>query len=213
MKKQITFFFVFFVTITFLNLTSCNSDNELISSIQPLPTLDLRTQDSEFHQTVLANSNYINFVESWLIQKGNSRLVDMNKSIVTTKLTTNIKSIQVTFADQKDWEKQIVLLLENDSLTGVILLEKLPNLGKINWYNLKNELIMSTIFSADPVISTTTTVFAKGGKGQYIADCIDKYYTKKGWLSVALFVGTLLDPGIGGAVAAGCGLSSLFCDC
>ena len=212
MKKQVILFSIFFISITLLSLTSCNSDDELISSVQPLPSAEFRTQDFGFYQTTLAASNHADLVQSWLLQKGNPRVLDLNKSIVTNKLSTNIKSIQVVFEDQNDFENQIVLLLENDSITGVILLEKLPSLGKMNWYNLKKELIMTTIFSEDP-INSTTTVYAKGGKGQYIPDCIDKYYTKKGWLSVALFVGTLLDPGIGGAVAAGCGLSSLFCDC
>lgn len=146
------------------------------------------------------------------MQKGISRLPDQNNSVVTTNVSTNRKSIHINFQDQKDSEREIVLLIENDSVAGVILFEKLPALGKINWYNFNNKLIMTTTFGEEPAVSTTI-VYAKGGKGQYIADCIDDFYTKKGWLSVTLFVGTLMDPGIGGAVAVGCGLSSLFCDC
>ena len=140
------------------------------------------------------------------------RLIDQHNSVVTTHVSTNKKSILINFQDQKDSERPIVLLIENDSISGVILFEKLPAQGKINWYNFNNELIMTTTFGEEPAVSTTI-VYAKGGKGQYTADCIDDFYTKKGWLSVTLFIGTLIDPGIGGAVAVGCGLSSLFCDC
>ena len=120
MKKQFTFCFIFSIAYTTLILTSCNSDNELISTKDPLPSTEQRTLDSLFHQTELANSNQIELVQSWLLQKGNLRSIDLNNSIITTKLSTNIKSIHVKFEDQKDWEKQVVLLLENDSIAGVI---------------------------------------------------------------------------------------------
>ena len=40
--------------------------------------------------------------------------------------------------------------------------------------------------------------------GQRTIDCISSAYTQQGWFSVVLWVGTLVDPGVGVAAAAGC---------
>lgn len=40
--------------------------------------------------------------------------------------------------------------------------------------------------------------------GQIVSDCIADFYTNQGWLSVGLFLGTIVAPEIGVGIVAGC---------
>lgn len=56
-------------------------------------------------------------------------------------------------------------------------------------------------------INTENNTIAFRRTGQQVADCINRYYTQSGWLSVGLWLGTLFDPGIGVCVATACAVN------
>jgi hypothetical protein len=86
------------------------------------------------------------------------------------------------------------------------------NVHEINYFNSKFQPILSVNVNMDKLESTVTYInedhfsykLTKATYGDDVIDCITAHYSKKGWLSVGLFVATAFYPGVAVSVTAAC---------
>ena len=103
---------------------------------------------------------------------------------------------------------------DNEVTNPVIINSTSPinNISYIEYYTLEGVLFAKyevnqnskSISLISQVSNSSSRIL---GCGDATAKCIEEAYTKSGWLSVGLFIGTLVAPEIGLAVAGACAIT------
>ena len=170
--------------------------------------------DSIFETTLIEDTaaiaeitNYINDSVPVITHNGNDVLLDFSTIYMTEAAGTTIKSYYVhSVSDSANVEFAVAAIFNSDSsrITGYMIAKTThlsDSIKSIDYIDDENE-----IFCSIEIDLANETVDLKQLKptGQNVMDCITDFYTRRGWLSVGLWVGTLLDPGIGVTVASAC---------
>ncbi|HNP18506.1 MAG TPA: hypothetical protein PKL31_08745 [Fulvivirga sp.] len=187
-----------------------------VNSIEPEETNEFITKyDVDFTTKKLVN-NFIlkNDIKS-NISKIDSKVLNFDYSEMKLIKSNGLEFIimyENDYSDSNDNNSLLSFQKSGNEIVGANITEVTrisKDLMEVYTYGLDGEIIFS--YEID-VKSNKINSIDKGNFnsrtecGQATMNCINSAYSNFGWASVALWVGTVLDPAIGLGVAAGCAI-------
>ncbi|MCB9045090.1 MAG: hypothetical protein H6550_03005 [Chitinophagales bacterium] len=205
---------------TTVGLYSCKKNNQ-ISKVETVNQKALATEEDgygPFETTSVTNPTTVTDVNTYISNNVSSIQHDNNGVLETVifntqdlSLTTGYDlSVSTYYAYSTNsfgniqYALAVIYNSELSAYTDYMIL-KINNISstykEIEFYNSSNNLMYTIEWD-----QANNEARAVAPSGQNVMDCITDFYTNRGWVSVGLWLGTLVDPGIGGCVAAACAI-------